>query len=170
MVYKEKSGVKTCNLIKKLAKRWSTGTPGSSRFCIERIEQRKKCGTLMAVITTRGARTGFYNPIASVMKMLEDAGDPLKQPQPVRHLDRDVVKSTAIEDAGRARWAHKSTQSDRMRRIAGPFIKMWEGGPVPSQGAFFLYSNRVLFQAFDPVKGWTNLRVPEEGIDWSILK
>ena len=159
------SPVSGLRLARRLAKRWSSGAPGTARIRVERVEQRGKRKTLMAVISSSGTRSDFYNPMEAVAKMLSDELDPTRQPQPVRVLNPASVCSTAIVDARRARWAHKKTQYDRMAKIAGYFLNTWPAGPR-LEGFFYLYGDKVLYQSFDAEGGWTNFRVPEEGVDW----
>ena len=136
---------------------------------VERIEQSHRGARKMAVITMAGSKSDFYNPLEGLQRMLKDAQDPAKQPGVLRVLNPSEVKSTAIADAPRADWAHHKTHLARMRKIGGYFVTCWLAGPVFS-GRFYLYPDKILYQAFNRDSGWINVRVPEEGMNWNTLE
>ena len=153
-------------LIRDLAKRWSSGAPGAGPIRVGNVGQNRKRGHLMATISVAGAQSDFYDPLYALAKMMDDARDPAKQPLPVRKLDPKTIVSTALVDAPRANYAHWQTQRRRMCKIAGSFLRAWEAGPVP-HGRLYLFHDKVLYQAFNAASGWINLRVPEEGMNWT---
>lgn len=156
-------------LVRRVAKRWNDASPSSCHIRVERIEQSRKRARKMAVITVAGSRSDFYDPAVAIVNMLDDARDPVRQPGPLRVLNPSEVTSTALVEAPRADWAHATTHLKRMRKIGGFFITCWGAGPVP-RGRFYLYPDRLLYQAFDRETGWINLKVPEEGMNWDVLE
>jgi len=160
---------KTRLLVRRLARRWSSGPRGSSRFRVERVEQAKKGARRMVVITCSGSSSGYYNPLESVAKMLSDARDPSRVPSQVRELDPASVTPSEKNGSKHSTWAHASVHLARMKKISGHFITCWMAGPVQS-GRLYLYPDKVLYQCYEPATGWTNLRIPEEGLDWNAAR
>ena len=153
-------------LVRRLAKRWSPGPPGSARIRVEGVEQSRKGARRVAVITSSGSRTHFNDPTFAIAKMINDARDPAKQPLPVRVLDPASIATTSTPHAD---YAHNRIHLQRIRKIAGYFLASWPAGPVP-RGYFYLYPDKILYQAFTRQVGWINLRIPEEGINWTTLR
>jgi len=108
----------------------------------------------------------FYDPSLVLSKNLNDA---LKDPAPskVRELDPSKVTSTAIQDAHRGCIFMKSeTSHRRMHRMVGDerWITCWKDRQAGFFAWFYLFSDRLLWQAWTPAEGWINRRVPEEGL------
>lgn len=156
-------------LVRRLAKRWSPGPKGASRIRIEGVVQARKGTRKIAIITCSGSRSDFNDPLFALAKMISDARDPTKQPQPVRELDPTTVTVTPLTESRHTNFAAKRIHHRRMNKIAGRFVTYWPAGPL-HDGRFYLYPDKVLYQAFDCQKGWINFKVPEEGVAWPTAK
>jgi hypothetical protein len=117
-----------------------------------------------ATIGVGGSR--FYDPSCALSKAMDEA---LKMPAPskVKELDPCKVTSTAIQDAHRGcSFMRSETSHLRMHRMVGEerWITCWKDKQAGFFAWFYLFSDRLLWQAWTPAEGWINRRVPEEGL------
>jgi hypothetical protein len=147
---------------------------GGRRTSVGGIKMCKIAGTrtrrACATIQVRGARTGFYDPAAVLLKQLEETAEEEAQTSEGRRLDPSKVRATAPDVAGTS---HSTGQEafwrlahHRMRSIVGgeECLRSWRAGHVRA-GFFFMFADRVLLVEHHHATGWRHLVVPPVGIE-----